>query len=282
MKHHPSPNQNAPSNSANSATTPIADATPSPLGIVELPDFLSETAAPPSAVLLTAAACASPGAAAVFSSAPGMVVTPAMNALTITKLLEELSYESSTGEFRWLISRGNARVGALAGTINSRGYRMIKIMNHWYAAHRLVWLVERGAWPTKFIDHVDGNPLNNLIANLREATNLQNQGNAVHRGYTVVQHKTCVRYHSRIRINGVAKYLGSFATPEAATAAYRAAHEGHFGEFSATRRAEVLSNAELQDRSSFLRRARPAHDAIEPDVDASVISKENRNIEETA
>lgn len=76
MTHHqPNPNKNAPSSSARSAPAPIVDASSSPLGIVDLPDFLSEPAAPPSAVLLTAAACASPDAAAAFSSAPGMALT---------------------------------------------------------------------------------------------------------------------------------------------------------------------------------------------------------------
>ena len=57
----------------------------------------------------------------------------------------------------------------LAGNVNSRGYRRVYFKNKYRAVHRIVFLLHHGYLP-KYIDHIDGNPLNNNINNLRPAT----------------------------------------------------------------------------------------------------------------
>lgn len=42
--------------------------------------------------------------------------------------------------------------------------------------HRVVWLLCHGRWPTQ-IDHIDGNPLNNRVENLREVSQSENDAN---------------------------------------------------------------------------------------------------------
>jgi hypothetical protein len=41
-------------------------------------------------------------------------------------------------------------------------------------AHRLVWLYVHGRHPTREIDHVNGNPTDDRIANLRQCSGLPN------------------------------------------------------------------------------------------------------------
>jgi hypothetical protein len=64
-----------------------------------------------------------------------------------------------------------------AGKKRKDGYIDIKINGKIYLAHRLIFLYHHGYLP-KYIDHIDGNPLNNKIENLREATQQQNCKNS--------------------------------------------------------------------------------------------------------
>ena len=38
----------------------------------------------------------------------------------------------------------------------------VKVEDKQYAAHRLAWFYVHGEWPFACIDHIDGNPLNDL------------------------------------------------------------------------------------------------------------------------
>jgi hypothetical protein len=115
--------------------------------------------------------------------------------------------------------------GKIAGTIVTRGYIMIKIDGVKRQAHRLAWLYIHGQWPSHHIDHIDGCPANNTIANLRdviEAVNHENQRRAK-RGSAVgllgvSRHRS--RFRAIIEVRGVRHDLGSFDSSEEAHAAY--------------------------------------------------------------
>lgn len=147
-----------------------------------------------------------------------------------------LSYDPSTGNFTWLVNnRGHARAGDIAGTIQRKGYRAIKISCRLYQAHRLAWLYVHGQWPAKVIDHANGIPDDNRLCNLREATQAENQQNR----FRAQINNTCGllgvspcsktgRFRARIRLSGREKSFGSFDTPEQAHVAYmRAKAELH-------------------------------------------------------
>lgn len=111
-----------------------------------------------------------------------------------------LSYDPQTGILVWKERRPenraakafNARfAGKPAGTISvgrddgSNRYLVIGMRPEGryqqYQAHRLIWKMMTGNDPPEFIDHVDGNCLNNMWENLRAASNGQNIQNAKRR-----------------------------------------------------------------------------------------------------
>lgn len=90
------------------------------------------------------------------------------------ELKNVLSYCPFRGEFTWINPSNNRMTGKRAGSVSSTGRRHIKIGNKFYKEHRLAWLYVYGVMPGMDIDHIDRNPLNNRIQNLRLATKTQN------------------------------------------------------------------------------------------------------------
>ncbi len=121
---------------------------------------------------------------------------------------------------------------------NGRGYRRGSVFGRRYLTHRVIWLMYTGAWPVEHLDHINGDPLDNRIENLREATSAENQWNQGVRktnrsGFKGVHwHKDRRKWAAKIRKDGKTKHLGLFTCPKEAHAAYcKAAKEMH-GEYS--------------------------------------------------
>jgi len=162
-----------------------------------------------------------------------------MVALTAEKLRELLSYDPDTGLFTWRKRTSNrVTAGSVAGHPCRRdGRLMIGIGGKVYLAHRLAWLHVHGTMP-KEIDHVDGDPTNNRLNNLRECSHAQNQKNlkrAKHNtsGFKGVHyHRGAGKWRARIQSDGKTKSLGLHQTPEAAHAAYCGAALELHGDFA--------------------------------------------------
>lgn len=159
--------------------------------------------------------------------------------LTADAVRQLLDYDQATGVFRWRVQRGGrAAPGTVAGTPDDRGATIIRIGKRHFKAHRLAWLHVHGEWPSLDVDHIDGNPANNAISNLRLATMAQNLANAKRRKDNIVGLKGVSprcdgkAFRARIAIGGRQLHLGSFPTAEEAHAAYMAAAERLFGEFA--------------------------------------------------
>lgn len=100
--------------------------------------------------------------------------------LSHSRLLEVLSYDSDTGEFRWKVSLApRGPKGAVAGSrsASGRGRIEIRIDGELWLGHRLAWFYVHGHLPDGMLDHIDGNPSNNRISNIRAASLTENNRN---------------------------------------------------------------------------------------------------------
>lgn len=152
--------------------------------------------------------------------------------LTQSELQETLSYDPETGLFHWIKPRKKVVLGSVAGTIAKGGYRVIKIRQRLYFAHRLAWLYVYGRWPEGLIDHRDHDTGNNRISNLRECSNSQNQQNrrgadrASKTGVLGVSPQGSM-FIATICADGQQIYLGHFPTVEEASFAYQEAKKAY-------------------------------------------------------
>lgn len=91
---------------------------------------------------------------------------------------ERIKYNPSTGKLVWKDNaKARGRGGRECGCFDGRGYRVIRIDNVLYRAHRVAWLLHYGEWPKAGIDHIDGDGCNNAIDNLREVSQSENMKN---------------------------------------------------------------------------------------------------------
>lgn len=155
---------------------------------------------------------------------------------SLERVHELLSYDQETGEFTW--KSGRKVAGKIAGSVTNFGYIVIVLDRAHIPAHRLVWLITYGEWPSADIDHIDMDKSNNRISNLRAANRDQNMANTTLRSSNtsglkgVFWHKRAQKWMSQIRINDKAKYLGLFSDAEQAAEAYRNAAIAAWGEFA--------------------------------------------------
>lgn len=160
--------------------------------------------------------------------------------LTQEELKRQLSYDPETGVFTWAIRKTRVSIGKIAGKQKKRGYREIRVNLISYQAHRLAWLYVHGEWPKNLIDHINRDPSDNRIENLREATFSQNLRNVGVRSNSstgvkgVSVHSLSGKYRACIRIDGKKIHLGIFPTVAEAGEAYRKAAEEAHGIFAHT------------------------------------------------
>lgn len=95
--------------------------------------------------------------------------------LKLAKLREKLFYNPETGNFT---SKNHSGVRVKC-RIRDNGYLNVNFLGKTYMAHRLAWFYMHGKWPKHDIDHINGNPSDNSIKNLREATRAENSHNRV-------------------------------------------------------------------------------------------------------
>lgn len=150
-----------------------------------------------------------------------------------------LLYDPETGLFTWLKARSKDRVGTVAGWTDELGYVHIRIgRKRMYLAHRLAWFMTHGVWPTHYIDHKNGNPSDNRIANLRECMQAQNCQNTktVH-ARSSIRKGVCFdprrkKYRAYIVMNGRQTHIGRYASLDEALSARLEAESRLHGEFA--------------------------------------------------
>ena len=147
--------------------------------------------------------------------------------LTYEDLVKVLNYNPETGEFHWRVKPSKRFPAGMKAGSTVNGYVRIHHKDHMYGAHRLAWLYMYGKHPENQIDHINGNPSDNRIANLREATHTENaqnirraQKNNSHGTLGITYDPKKQLWRARIGINGKRIYIGKYKSQEEAAKAY--------------------------------------------------------------
>lgn len=126
-----------------------------------------------------------------------------------------------------------------AGCIKPDGYVRVRVMGTMHQAHRIIYAMHHGPIPDgSEVDHVNGNPSDNRIENLRLASRSQNnQNRTVRRDSTtgikgVYRRRDGKKWVAEIKVEGKKIHLGNFLRIEDAQEAVRAAREGTHREFA--------------------------------------------------
>jgi hypothetical protein len=158
--------------------------------------------------------------------------------MEIKVLKQALDYDSEIGALKWrerprehfVSVKGhktwNAKwAGKSAGSVSPRGrcYVQISLLGkkHTVLMHRLIWAITYECWPNPEIDHVNGDPADNRLINLREVTHVQNSQNKKRRcdntsGFTGVKQLSNSRWRATIISANKRVSLGCYATREEA------------------------------------------------------------------
>lgn len=146
-------------------------------------------------------------------------------------------FDYKDGELYWRIAPcKTVNAGDKAGYIN-RKYKKIKIKNKSYVIHRIIFMMFHGYMP-EIVDHIDNNPLNNCIENLRPATKQQNNSNCKMRidakssAKGVNWHKKQQKWTVRVSVNNKRENVGSFDNFELAELVATMAREKYHGAFA--------------------------------------------------
>ncbi len=138
----------------------------------------------------------------------------------------------------WKISTNRSIVvNSLAGYTNKLNYSKIQINRKVYFTHRLIFLYHHGHLP-EFLDHIDGNPLNNKIENLRGCTRGQNNCNRrIDKNSTsgvkgVTWYKPTNKWRSMISAKGKKIHIGYFNRLQDAKTAIASKRNELHGEFA--------------------------------------------------
>lgn len=121
---------------------------------------------------------------------------------------------------------------------NENGYYTGTVMYHRALAHRLIWAIVHLEWPASEIDHINCNPADNRIINLRSASRAENLRNIRKRltntsGYKGVKYnKANKNFNARIKYDGVEMHLGVFPSAIEAAKAYDEAAVKYHGAFA--------------------------------------------------
>lgn len=147
------------------------------------------------------------------------------------RIKELLRYDPNTGLFTWAQSRGPNIAGTQAGWVHKTGYIYIGIDGKAYKAHRVAWVFVHGDAPQGLLDHVDRNPQNNRIANLREVSEHQsNQNKRLYKNNRagvkgIGWQANARKWRVRIQANGHVHHLGTYETFDAAVKAREAGEQ---------------------------------------------------------
>ena len=141
-----------------------------------------------------------------------------IKALPDLELLKEtFDYDSETGEIK--------RNGKVAGWIDQKGYRRFRFKQGTLFANRVAWAIGNNQQPPidMVVDHIDEDPSNNRLDNLRLLTISQNS--ARRKREPKCYQRNGNGYQACFTIDGCKVFLGTFKTADEASRVGRLARK---------------------------------------------------------
>ncbi len=155
-----------------------------------------------------------------------------------SELIQALIYEPDTGLF--FHRRADGMAGRRSAKhVDRQGRVMIRIHGKKLLAHRVAFLYHHG-WLPKLIDHINGDPSDNRISNLRSASVSENAMNRARRSDSAGRFKGVHgdqrrgKFYARITAHGKRRVIGGFDTDVAAAYCYDMASLEIHGAFGRT------------------------------------------------
>ena len=159
--------------------------------------------------------------------------------MTPEELRKMFEYNPENGLLFWKVRNSKrVHVGDVAGCRASDGRILIGIHRKIYKAHRIAWAITTGEWPKKIIDHINNDPSDNRLCNLREATKSQNMMNVgkIKSNTSGIKgvgwSKVSQKWRAYIKVGNKNIHLGLFHDIEDAKKARTEAAIKYHGEFS--------------------------------------------------
>lgn len=156
--------------------------------------------------------------------------------LSQAELLEV--FEDAGNTVRWKLRKKGIQFGKLASSVTGSGHLCVQYKGSQRAVHRVLWVMRNGEIPEgMWVDHIDGNTLNNQPGNLRLARPCDNNRNRrMNRNNTsgykdVTWNKKSRKWQVQICNGNGQTYFGSFDKVEDAGKAAARGRELLHGEF---------------------------------------------------
>ena len=146
-------------------------------------------------------------------------------------------FDYKDGHLYWKVAKQKIRIGDKFGCIRQDGYVVGTLDLKSWREHRLIFMWHYGYLPNE-IDHIDGNPSNNSIENLRQADRSKNGMNQKLNSRNtsgvkgVSWRKDKQKWDVRVKVNQKNKHLGYFDDLELAELVVQEGRNKYHGAFA--------------------------------------------------
>ena len=167
------------------------------------------------------------------------MTTKARKILEDVEYIKEHFFINRATDLLWRKHKISKKWSPCKYTIHTSGHLLVSVKKHPVRAHQVIWVLYYGFLP-KYIDHIDRNPKNNIIGNLRGATKQTNSTNRIkqrnntsgYKGVSFDKRKKTKPWRAYLGVGSAYIHIGVFSSKEAAAEAYNRAAYEFYGDYS--------------------------------------------------